>query len=249
MKRILLLYACILACGPLFAQNMTITGKVIDYQTKDPVMGATVTNAEHKFGGVTNEKGLFSLRVPKGKFSLEAAAVGYSKSVKSFTVADTVVLIELKPSSQALQEVVVTGMATKPVSFVTCAYVSYTSVSLASKVKGIGIVPGGNGGMVSPQSDDEFAPIKENRFQLVKQRPLSTFPADVDQASESFRLAAAVAQFGMVLRKSGFAGKSSYAAALGLLGGLKGADAEGDRTQFVKMIKQAMALEDIARQE
>ncbi|MGE7773738.1 YfbK domain-containing protein [Chitinophaga sp. NPDC101104] len=86
------------------------------------------------------------------------------------------------------------------------------------------------------------------RSKLISQ-VLKGTAAPIGDRPESFRLAASVAQFGMVLRKSQFAGTSSYASALELAGGLKGADEEGYRSQFISMVKQAMALADMARKE
>jgi Ca-activated chloride channel family protein len=61
-------------------------------------------------------------------------------------------------------------------------------------------------------------------------------------ASTDFKFAAAVAEFGMLLRDSEFAGNSSYGAVLELAGEAKGTDAEGYRSEFLTLVKTAQRL-------
>lgn len=179
MKRILLLCAIILACGPLFAQTITVTGKVLDKNTKDPVIGATVHISSSGFSTVTDAKGIFTSRVPDGPFTLTVQFIGYDKFMKTYAAGDTAILIELTPSLQALQEVVVTGYAMQKRSLSASVNAvkirGNQTVSAAYEIQPS--VPGRR------ESQDEFGTIKENRFQFVKQRPLSTFSSDVDRAS------------------------------------------------------------------
>lgn len=60
--------------------------------------------------------------------------------------------------------------------------------------------------------------------------------------SENFRFAAAVAQFGMLLRNSEFKSASSYNDVLNLAGKAKGIDEEGYRAEFVKLVENAQLL-------
>ncbi|WP_346316466.1 von Willebrand factor type A domain-containing protein [Chitinophaga sp. YIM B06452] len=66
-------------------------------------------------------------------------------------------------------------------------------------------------------------------------KPISECPAD-------FRLAASVAQFGMLLRNSPHAGKSSFDDALKLAVSAKGDDPEGYRAEYIQLLKKAQAL-------
>ena len=64
----------------------------------------------------------------------------------------------------------------------------------------------------------------------------------VSNTSDNFRFAAAVAEFGMVLRKSEFRQSSNYEHAWKLAKGSMGEDPEGYRSEFLKMIKNAESL-------
>ncbi len=60
--------------------------------------------------------------------------------------------------------------------------------------------------------------------------------------SENFRFAAAVAEYGMLLRNSEFKGESSYAQALALARGARGADENGYRSEFIKIMEISQIL-------
>ena len=57
-----------------------------------------------------------------------------------------------------------------------------------------------------------------------------------------FRLAASVAQFGMLLRNSEFKSKASYTGVLNLARKAKGNDEEGYRSEFVRLVESAQLL-------
>jgi Ca-activated chloride channel family protein len=61
--------------------------------------------------------------------------------------------------------------------------------------------------------------------------------------SENFRFAAAVAEFGMLLRDSEFKGKATYSSVVTLAESAKGEDAEGYRAEFVRLVKATQMLD------
>jgi Ca-activated chloride channel family protein len=61
-------------------------------------------------------------------------------------------------------------------------------------------------------------------------------------ASDDFKFASAVAQFGMLLRDSRYKGQASYDGVLRLARSSAGADLRGYRSEFVKMVEVAQAL-------
>jgi Ca-activated chloride channel family protein len=63
-----------------------------------------------------------------------------------------------------------------------------------------------------------------------------------ENASDDFKFASAVAQFGMLLRDSRYKGQSSYDGVLRLARASAGADLRGYRTEFVKLVETAQAL-------
>jgi Ca-activated chloride channel family protein len=62
------------------------------------------------------------------------------------------------------------------------------------------------------------------------------------ETSDNFKFAAAVAEFGMLLRDSKYRGESSFDQVIELAQGSKGADLEGDRSEFIQLTKTAQAL-------
>ena len=63
-----------------------------------------------------------------------------------------------------------------------------------------------------------------------------------ERASTDFKFATAVAEFGMLLRGSEFAGSSTYGSVLELAQAAKGTDAEGYRSEFLTLVKTAQRL-------
>lgn len=61
-------------------------------------------------------------------------------------------------------------------------------------------------------------------------------------ASDDFRFAAAIAEFGMLLRDSPYAGESSFDEVLKLAKNAKGNDLEGYRSEFIRLVETAQAL-------
>ncbi len=65
-------------------------------------------------------------------------------------------------------------------------------------------------------------------------------------ASADFKFAAAVAEFGMLLRDSRYKGQASYDSAAQLARASVGADLQGHRTEFVKLVESARSLSEHA---
>lgn len=66
--------------------------------------------------------------------------------------------------------------------------------------------------------------------------------AGYESCSENFRWASSVAMFGMLLRNSQYKGAASYAQVIALAQGAKGADAEGYRSEFIRLAGLAAEL-------
>jgi Ca-activated chloride channel family protein len=69
-------------------------------------------------------------------------------------------------------------------------------------------------------------------------------PASFQNASPDFRFAAAVAEFGMVLRGSKHRGRATYDTALQLARASAGPDLRGHRTEFITLVERAKELSD-----
>ncbi len=85
---------------------------------------------------------------------------------------------------------------------------------------------------------------EENRSKLLEV-PLVDRGADFAAASSDFRFAAAVAEFGMILRDSPYKGNASYDAVLDIAGPSKGVDKGGYRAEFIDLVRRARALNEL----
>ncbi|WP_163325937.1 vWA domain-containing protein [Draconibacterium mangrovi] len=69
------------------------------------------------------------------------------------------------------------------------------------------------------------------------------------ETSDDFRFSAAVASFGMLLRKSEFMGNTTINSVINLAESAKGADSEGYRSEFVRLAKTLDNLEFVAEEK
>lgn len=108
-KHSLLLLMIWLGTMTTWAQGTMISGKVISTD-KSEIDFATVYLKGTNYGCTTNEKGLYHLKAPAGKYTLIVSAIGYETSERQVVLADGERLkqnIVLKPSVTELDEVVV----------------------------------------------------------------------------------------------------------------------------------------------
>jgi len=81
------------------------------------------------------------------------------------------------------------------------------------------------------------------------ERTVPAQPVALEKASPTFRFAAAVAEFGLLLRNSEHKGQASYQQVLELATEAKGNDEEGYRAEFIGLVKQAKLIsEQIVKQ-
>jgi hypothetical protein len=90
----------------------SITGKVIDAATKEPLVGATVRLPGTGYGGVTDRQGAFSIRgVPPGTYRVQISSIGYETMVMTDVIVTNVrpAAIEAELTERSVQgdEVVV----------------------------------------------------------------------------------------------------------------------------------------------
>ena len=91
-------------------KDFAVLGKVIDSATRQPLQGASAFCQNTTHGTITNNEGLFFLRLPNGGYDLVVSFMGYSKQVlrisSNQTLADTI-LIELVKEEKTMTEVAV----------------------------------------------------------------------------------------------------------------------------------------------
>jgi len=115
MKRIIYITALLAFSISTFATQ--ITGKVIDYGTKQAIDFANVSvlkagESAPLTGTITDETGAFTLEVADGKYTVVVSFMGYSEQKREIEVAGKPVnlgRIQLKEDTQVLQDVEVVG--------------------------------------------------------------------------------------------------------------------------------------------
>ncbi len=118
-----------------FALAGVVEGKVIDAETGEPLIGASVTYANGK-GVSTDLDGCFSLNLPNGKCSLTVRYVGFKTAIKTIEVNNEKqnIVVSLDADNATLGNVTITGEARHNVDAATTreqqeAHVTMTSVS------------------------------------------------------------------------------------------------------------------------
>ena len=91
------------------AQNVSVSGKVVDATTSNAIEGASVS-AKNGKKTLTSAAGTFVLNVTKGS-AISVSYVGYQTA--QVVVNGTDVLVKLIPSTEKLEDVVVTGLGVK----------------------------------------------------------------------------------------------------------------------------------------
>ncbi|MGL4374715.1 MAG: carboxypeptidase-like regulatory domain-containing protein, partial [Turicibacter sp.] len=120
--------------GNLWAQNITITGTVMDGALGETLIGASVIQKGTTTGTVTDYDGNFSLSVPNGAV-VEVSYVGYI--AKEFTVSGPgPYKITIDPDNQQLDEVVVVGYGQQRVRDLTAPITTIKGDNLAGEIAG-----------------------------------------------------------------------------------------------------------------
>ena len=104
-----------------------VTGKVVAQDDGQPLPGVSIRIKGTSIGTVSDKDGNYNIQVPAGNPTLTYSFLGYETMERQANAA--VISVALKPSSQALNEVVVVGYGS-------------TSESLEGRVSGVSITPG-----------------------------------------------------------------------------------------------------------
>lgn len=89
----------------------TLYGSIADAQTGEKLVGATISCKKLNTGTMTDDNGYYSLKLPKGIYSIEFSFVGYKSLLKKISLNNTPLTmnISLRENSTSLNEVVITG--------------------------------------------------------------------------------------------------------------------------------------------
>jgi len=81
---------CLLLSASIFAQNATVTIKVTEEETKEPLIGATVYFETFEIGAITNDEGLAILEnIPLGEQEITISFVGFETIIDTIQVTET----------------------------------------------------------------------------------------------------------------------------------------------------------------
>ena len=84
---------------------------------------------------------------------------------------------------------------------------------------------------------------------MLLEKPVKNYINDMEDTSDNLRFAAAVSEFGMILRNSEFKGKATLEDAAKLARSARGDDEEGYRGEFIRLIDTVKGLRVIADKE
>jgi hypothetical protein len=107
MKKPFLLLVLLVASLFSFAQG-TISGTVVDAETKQPLEGASVFAQNTTKGTITNKEGTFRLQLDKGGFEINITFTGYaSRTINLEVTGDRTFNIELQKGDNTMGEVII----------------------------------------------------------------------------------------------------------------------------------------------
>jgi len=159
-KTLVLLMLISLCSATLYAQTITVKGKVLD-EKGEPVIGATVKLKSRPQGAVTDISGNFSIAVPPGETALVVSYLGYVTQQIPVSKSSNNLHVTLVASANNLNEVVVVGYGTLKREDVTGTVATVNSKvlqeipasnvidQLKGRVAGVDVVESTNGPLIT----------------------------------------------------------------------------------------------------
>ena len=127
-ERILITFLFLLFYASSWAQNR-VSGTVVDKNSQEPIIGATVLVG--KTGTVTNTAGKFTLQLPAGATSFHITFVGYKPQTVQVS-GDNEYKVALEHDERSLEQLVVVGYGTQKKANLTGAV---TTVDVAKTMQ------------------------------------------------------------------------------------------------------------------
>lgn len=114
-KKIFFFFASLFFLGNVIAQpRLSLSGKVTDVKTGEPLAGATIYFPDLRTGAASNAEGIYTINnVSGGRYLVEVSHLGYSSIIETIELkADTKKDFALDPSIIENEAVTVTGVST-----------------------------------------------------------------------------------------------------------------------------------------
>src|SRR5436190_19447772 len=128
-SRCLFVMLLVLISSIAVAQKKTITGKVVDQSTGEPLPGVNILASKQKGGVATKPDGTYSITVKSVSSTLIFSYVGFA--AQTVTIGDkTIIDIALVPAVTTNDDVVVIGYGTQKKSHLTGAVSKYKNEKL-----------------------------------------------------------------------------------------------------------------------
>jgi len=128
-SRCLFVVLLVLIGSTAIGQKRTITGKVIDQSTGEPLFGVNILANKQKGGVTTKQDGTYSITIEKNSTALIFSYVGFA--AQTILIGEkTTIDVVLTPSATANDEVVVIGYGTQKKSHLTGAISKYKNDKL-----------------------------------------------------------------------------------------------------------------------
>jgi hypothetical protein len=112
MRQVTFFYLAVFYSAIVYSQNtVSVTGKVLDLQTREPLPGATILYGR-SMGTVTDQDGTFHIQLPDGRITIIIRYIGYTSETKilELTAGEFYELeIGLIPSVTQIEQVVVSA--------------------------------------------------------------------------------------------------------------------------------------------
>ena len=107
LRQWLLVIGIVLSCLPTLAQKRTISGYVMDADSKETLIGATVVDNNSGKGCATNSYGFYTLTLDAGNVALQVSYVGYSQQSQTLDLKENLNMNFALTANNQLEEVVV----------------------------------------------------------------------------------------------------------------------------------------------
>ncbi|RYY58365.1 MAG: carboxypeptidase-like regulatory domain-containing protein, partial [Chitinophagaceae bacterium] len=154
----------LLLCGSVFSQ--TVSGKIIDSSTKEPLSGASVYCQNTTIGSASNKQGEFSLDLKPGGYDLVVTFTGYQpRQLRISSTDGKIPDIEMAKEEKSLGEVVI-----KTSSEVKDGWTKYGKFFVEHF---IGTTPNaGQTTLLNPEALKFFLLKKSNKLRVLATEPL-----------------------------------------------------------------------------
>jgi len=109
----------------IFGQT-TITGKIIDSETKEPLSYSSLAVLNSSTGTMTNAYGEFELTLKENQIEVEVSYIGYTEKIVQIEEGKTEYLVELDPFAFELTEIIVKSLT--PLEYIKKALEKHPSL-------------------------------------------------------------------------------------------------------------------------